>query len=100
MYDTIALYQRANSRLCAFLHIGYYILLSIAIDVAPQFIVKTGLGSLGGRRTLRLRLLEKDGYFLAAVQYCTSSIRDELHIPFSSGAIMFFSTESLRQRVY
>jgi hypothetical protein len=86
-YDTIALYQRANSRLCALLHIGCYILLSIAIDIAPKFIPKTGLG---GRRGLRLQLLEKDEYFPTAVQCCTSSIRDELHIPFSSGATMFF----------
>jgi hypothetical protein len=69
------LYQRANSRLRALLHIGCHILLSIAIDVAPKFILKTGLG---GRRALM------------AIQCCTSSIRDELHIPFSSGATMCF----------
>jgi len=86
-YDTIALYQRANSRLRALLHIGCHILMFIAIDVAPQIIVKTGLG---GRRALRLQLLEKDEYFPTAVQCCTSSIRDELDIPFSSGATMFF----------
>lgn len=90
-YDAIALYQRANSRLCALLHIGCYILLSIAIDVASQFIVKTGLG---GRRALRLQLLEKDEYFPTAVQCCTSSLRGELHIPFSSGATMFFRARS------
>jgi hypothetical protein len=65
--DTIALYQRANSRLCALLHIGCYILLSIAIDVAPQFILKTGLG---GRRALRLQLLEKDEYLFLR-SWCT-----------------------------
>jgi hypothetical protein len=68
------------------------------MDVALQFIVKTGLG---GQRALRLQLLEKDEYFPTAVQCCTSSKRDELHIPFSSGATMFFSegeseTESKR----
>src|SRR6266849_5805721 len=83
-YDTIALYQRANSRLCALLHIGCHIILSIAIDVAPKVIFKTGLR---GRRALRLQLFEKDKHFPTAVQCSTSSIRDELHIPFSSGAI-------------
>ena len=91
-YDTIALYQRADSRLCALLYIGCHILLSIAIDVGPQVILKTGLG---GRRALRLQLFEEDEHFPTAVQCCISSIRDKLHIPFSSGAInVFFSAGS------
>jgi hypothetical protein len=72
------------------LYIRCYILLSIAIDVAPKVFLKTGLG---GRRALRLHLLEKDEYFPTAFQCCISGIRDGLHIPFSSGATRFFQGE-------
>ena len=92
-HDTIALDQRADSRLSALLHIRSHIFLPIAIVVGLKFILEVEPG-LGGRRALRLQLLEKDEYFPATAQYCTSGGRDELYVPFSSGAAMF-NTEVL-----